>query len=75
MKYSIYSRERFYCQTDSNVIAYKACLEYLTQINPLNYANLKEELDTNYHYNIHSFGVIGYIWAEDGDKYERKMGG
>lgn len=74
MKYSIYNREGFYCQTDSNAIAYRVCSEYLMKIDPLSYGKLKEELDIAYYHNIHSFGVRDYIWAEDGDKYGGKMG-
>lgn len=74
MNYSIYNKGGFYCQTDSNTMAYRVCLEYLMENDPLNYAELKDKLDIAYYYNFHSFGVRNYIWAEDGDKYDGKMG-
>lgn len=75
MKYSIYCTAGFYCNTNSSAIAYNICKEYIQTVNPLEFERLKNELDITYYNNIHSFGVMGYIWAEDGDKYARKMGG
>lgn len=74
MNYSIYNKGGFYCQADSNTMAYRVCLEYLMENDPLNYEKLKAELDITYYHNIYNFGVMGYIWAEDGDKYDGKMG-
>lgn len=74
MKYSIYYRTGFCCNIKSSAVAYNICKEYIQTMNPLEFEQLKNELDITYYNNIHSFGVIGYVWAEDGDKYEREMG-